>query len=140
VVIVCSLAGALIGPPVVVDHPVIYTPLLREKSWGRHEGLGYDEIVKMERQGYETFDQWMALLGGERVEAFRRRILDFFTGTLLKESANEVLVVTHLGVINVILSHLQGRTLEAAFQDTFGYGCFVSLELPSTIGRIECVK
>ena len=60
-----------------ISQNIIYTDKLREKSWGRHEGLSYDEIVKKEGVEYIDFLQWISLLDGERISDYIKKVADF---------------------------------------------------------------
>lgn len=107
-----------------LSQNVTFTPLLREKFWGENEGKKYQEIVESSNQEYENFSQWLEVVGGESVEDFTKRVLEFFCAI---EEQN-VLVVTHSGVIKIVLAKLYNLTLEEAFSQTFGYGAFVELQ------------
>ncbi len=104
-----------------------YTPLLREKSWGEHEGLSFEEINQT--IPYENFTQWLEVLGGESVENFKERVKLFFFKELAQHKVDHVLVVTHAGVIKTLLSLINNITLEQSFSTPFGYGNYVTIEL-----------
>jgi len=98
----------------------IYAKELREKSWGRHEGKSFDEIKK-EGIKYENFEQWINALDGEDVTKYKERIGKYFYQTLFKEEAQNILVVTHSGVIKTLLSILRKLSLEEAFSTQLSY-------------------
>lgn len=56
----------------------IYTDKLREKSWGRHEGLSFDEIIAEGEIEYIEFLQWIEALDGEPYKDYVKRIEEFF--------------------------------------------------------------
>ena len=93
----------------------IFTPLLREKSWGKHEGMSFDEIIAAGEIHYENFPQWIKALDGEAYETYIKRIKEFFLEYLLSQNVNTVLVVTHAGVIRVLMALVQDLSLEEAF-------------------------
>jgi len=110
-----------------INTEVVYTERLREKSWGKHEGKSFDEIV----QGglvYEDFEQWITALDGEDFNSYKERLREFFYETLLKESTKHILVVTHSGVIKTLLSILQGITLQEAFSTQLPYASYITLD------------
>ena len=139
----------------------VYTSVLREKSWGRHEGKSFDEIIASEKFGYEDFEQWINALDGEEYSAYIKRIEGFFTGFLPAKQAeavreanvssvnpyDSVLVMTHAGVIRVLMHILQGISLEEAFCKNFAYGNYITLdtdnweftEKTNSLGEIQCV-
>lgn len=119
---------------------VIYTPKLREKSWGRHEGMTFDAIVEEEALKYEGFLQWITALDGEPYDAYISRIEAFFTRELPQEPYERVLVVTHAGVIRVLIHLLQNISLEAAFSVDFPYSAYTTLDTSSgEFGAVQCV-
>lgn len=119
---------------------VIYTPKLREKSWGRHEGMSFDAIVEEEALKYEGFLQWITALDGEPYDAYISRIEAFFTRELPQQTYEKVLVVTHAGVIRVLMHLLQNISLEAAFSVDFPYSAYTTLETSNwEFGAMQCV-
>ena len=117
-----------------------FTPSLREKSWGRHEGKRFEEIVAEEGLVYESFRQWIAALDGEAPEAYIERVRHFFTEFLPKEPHRNVLVVTHAGVVRTLMHLLNAIPLEAAFATPFPCGACVELDLEQgRFGEVLCV-
>jgi len=94
---------------------IIYTNRLREKSWGVHEGMSYEEIVAKEGCEYKDFLQWINLLGGESYEEFITRVEEFFLEFLLSLQKENILIVTHAGVIRTLICILDKISLEEAF-------------------------
>ncbi len=107
-------------------HP-IFTKELREKSWGIHEGKSFEEIQK-EGIKYISFDQWLSALGGEDVQKYQERVLRYFYQTVFKQKAQNILVVTHAGVIKTLLSAIQNISLEEAFAIELPYSSFLTLD------------
>ncbi|MBU1216564.1 histidine phosphatase family protein [bacterium] len=105
----------------------IFTAELREKSWGRHEGKSFAQI-HAEGIDYLNFNQWVDALDGERVEDFRQRVENYFFETIFKQDAQNILVVTHSGVIKMLLSLVQNITLEEAFATELPYASCVILD------------
>jgi broad specificity phosphatase PhoE len=97
-----------------VEH-AIYTDKLREKSWGRHEGMSFNDIITQEGIKYENFLQWIKALDGEDYELYIQRVREFFFDFLPSLQKENILVVTHAGVIRVFLSLVQNINLEDAF-------------------------
>ncbi len=103
-----------------LECEIIYTKRLREKSWGRHEGMCFEEIVK-EGLEYRSFEQWINDLDGEDLESYAKRLLEYFENTLLKQKAENILVVTHAGVIKMLLSLTKGMSLDETFAIALPY-------------------
>jgi alpha-ribazole phosphatase len=106
----------------------IFTSKLREKSWGVHEGKSFEQI-NAEGIEYLNFDHWIDALDGESVEDFRQRVQNYFFETIFKQKAQNILVVTHSGVIKMLLSLVQNITLEEAFATELPYASSISLHL-----------
>jgi len=117
----------------------IYTQDLREKSWGRHEGMTFDAIVQRDGLVYENFEQWITTLDGEPYDLYISRIKEFFTQTLPQTPYNNVLVITHAGVIRVLMHLLQNISLEEAFSINFPYSAYTTLNTETwEFGAIQC--
>jgi broad specificity phosphatase PhoE len=93
----------------------IFTDRLREKSWGKHEGLKFDEIIAHKEIEYREFLQWINALDGEPYKDYVRRIEEFFLEFLPSLQKENILVVTHAGVIRVLISIIKNIPLEEAF-------------------------
>ena len=96
---------------------VTYTKELREKSWGKNEGKSFGEIGIE----YETFLQYIEALGGESIEDFSSRVKDFFFAFLPKQKKDNILIITHSGVIKTLLSLHENIPLENAFSKSIPY-------------------
>lgn len=94
---------------------IIYTRNLREKSWGKHEGLSFDEIIAQGEIEYKDFLQWINALDGEPYEEYLKRVSVFFLEFLPSLNKENILVVTHAGVIRSFISIVKKITLEDAF-------------------------
>ncbi len=103
----------------------IYTEILREKSWGKHEGKTFDAIIAEGEIEYKDFLQWIYALDGEDYELYVKRVEQFFLENLVLESYNSVLVVTHAGVIRVLMALVQKLSLEEAFYIDVPYSSYV---------------
>lgn len=106
----------------------LYTDKLREKSWGKHEGLSFDEIIAQNEIVYEDFLQWINALDGEPYELYIQRVEEFFFKFLPSLNKDNVLVVTHAGVIRVLMSIVKRLTLEDAFSISFPYSAYAVYE------------
>ncbi len=116
-----------------------YTPKLREKSWGRHEGMTFEAIAERDGLKYENFLQWINALDGEPYDAYIQRIKAFFIRELPLTPYNNVLAVTHAGVIRVLMHLLQGITLQEAFSVDFPYSAYTMLNTSTwEFGEIRC--
>lgn len=106
-------------------NQVTYTESLREKSWGKHEGLSFDEIIAEGELEYSEFIKWINDLDGESYEVYILRIKEFFLEYLIAQDSETVLVVTHGGVIRVLIAIVQKLSLEEAFGISVPYGSYI---------------
>ena len=111
--------------PFTQENQAIYTELLREKSWGKHEGLSFDEIVAQGEIEYEEFITWIKALDGEDYEVYIKRVKEFFLTYLISLNAENILVVTHAGVIRVLIAIVQKLSLEEAFSINVPYSAYI---------------
>ena len=123
------------------NEQVVYTPLLREKSWGRHEGKSFDQICQEDQVTYEDFEQWLQHLDGEPYTSYINRIERFFLYLLPLKSHQNVLIMTHAGVIRVLISLVKKITIEEAFSKPLAYGCYLQLDTHTwSFGPLHCLE
>ena len=107
-----------------------YSSALREKSWGEYEGKSFQEITAT-GLSYENFTQWIEALGGESIALFEQRVLGFFTSTIFTHPAENILIVTHSGVIKTLLAKRNNISLQEAFSEPFAYANYIQIEKES---------
>jgi len=103
----------------------VYTYKLREKSWGRHEGLSFDEIVARDGIVYKDFLQWINALDGEDYESYANRVKEFFLEYVPSLKKENILVVTHAGVIRVFIGIILNLSLEEVFSISIPYASYI---------------
>jgi alpha-ribazole phosphatase len=112
------------------DLPPLLRPALREINFGEWEGMSWEEI---ERLDPDYAQKWVSAYpqlpapSGESFEAFEQRVLDE-VNTLIHRSRGPIAVVTHAGVLRVVLRHLCGCSEPEAWQQTKSYCCVVPYE------------
>ncbi len=117
-----------------------FTDQLREKSWGKHEGMTYDAINARDGLSYKHFEQWINALDGEPYDAYIARIRRFFLEFLPSQPYDSVLVMTHAGVIRVLYAIILELSLEKAFGLSFPYAAFTTINTQSwQFGALTCV-
>jgi broad specificity phosphatase PhoE len=110
--------------------PQVLRPALREIAFGDWEGLTWKQI---ERLDPEYAHKWVTSYpnlhapSGERFEDFERRVLTEVSH-LVDRSRGPIAVVTHGGVLRVVLRHLCGYSDPKAWQETQQYCCVVRYE------------
>jgi len=105
----------------------IYTDKLREKSWGKHEGLSFDEIIAQNEIKYENFLQWIEALDGEDYQSYINRIKDFFN-TIQQQNKQNILIITHSGVIKTLIFIKEKITIQESFSTKLPYASYMIYE------------
>ena len=123
-----ALAGELSGN-VIVDGRI------REFDFGQWERRPWDDIYALDK-GKEWFDDYVntSCPQGESFRMMLGRVRRFI-GSLSNTDEN-VLIVTHAGIIRAFLILLEGYTVNEAFDRKIGYGEVITLLL----GKTEEVK
>jgi len=109
---------------------VLLRPALREIDFGRWEGLSWQQV---EQADPEYAREWIAAFphlpapAGESFHAFETRILAELN-QLLGENRGPIAVVTHAGVLRVVLRHLFSCSNQEAWQQTRSYCCVMPYE------------
>ncbi len=122
-----STAQAIAGPRGI---PLEVRPALRECCFGAWEGLDWDQIEELDpeyaRRWMEAYPRLPAPLG-ESFEAFEARVLEEVK-QILDADHDPIAVVTHAGVLRVVLKRLCGCSEQEAWQQTQSYCCVVHYE------------
>lgn len=102
----------------------ITVPGLREINFGEWEGLSWQEIESRDavyaRRWSEIFPHLPAP-GGESFEAFQSRVMTEVERLLSFQDRECIAIVTHGGVLRVVLRALCGLGEEAAWKNTKAY-------------------
>lgn len=99
--------------------PLVVSPLLQEMDFGKAEGLRYSE---MERLWPDLTRRWLSdptqatLPEGESFTAFRQRIQQFLQKLRKESSSAPVLIVSHGGVIAMMILEIYHRPSPEFFQ------------------------
>jgi alpha-ribazole phosphatase len=107
--------------------PRVLRPALREIDFGDWEGMSWEQIEQLDP---EYAREWIASYpnlaapSGESFQAFEQRILEE-VNHLLERNRGPIAVVTHAGVLRVVLRHLLGCSEQEAWQQTRPYCCVV---------------
>lgn len=101
---------------------------INEMDFGDFEGKGYIEIQKQYPKEYETWNNnWKEFSppGGESYMNFYKRVREFME-QLLKQDNENVLIVTHGGIIRTIFCYVLGGKLDN-FWKFSSHNCDLSL-------------
>lgn len=85
---------------------VVTEPRLRERHYGLFQGLTYDEAERLHPDAYRSFVQrdpgFAFPEGGESLEDFAARVHSVLDEITVRHPGEQVLVVTHGGVLDIV--------------------------------------
>lgn len=115
----CRLLAQHISPTIIED------PRLMELNFGLWEGTTWDEIYES-KEGKEWFDDYFNATtpNGESYTDLIERVEDFIRD--LQERTDDVLIVTHAGVIRAFMHLLDGISVDEAFKMPIEYGALIT--------------
>jgi broad specificity phosphatase PhoE/nicotinamide riboside kinase len=105
--------GALAGREPVIDRS------LREQTMGRWEGRTWADITAAEPDAVRAYwdDYHRARpTGGESLEDLQARVVRWWNGIHARHAGARIVIVTHIGVIRVLVCHLLGLELGEALR------------------------
>lgn len=97
-------------------HEIRREPRLRERHFGALQGLTAEEAQRLQPQVWEDYKARgpeADLGGGESLQAFSQRVVDFIGRLLQAHAGGKVLLVSHGGVLDMAYRHATGMPLEA---------------------------
>jgi alpha-ribazole phosphatase len=110
------------------DLPCITRPALREIDFGKWEGLTWDEVEELDsafaQQWLESFPD-LTPPGGESIELFEARVMAEMDYLITLSESRSIIVVSHAGVMRVVLRNLCGFDEKTAWALTRPYCCTV---------------
>jgi probable phosphoglycerate mutase len=102
---------------VALHLPLRLDPALRERHFGRCEGLTPDEVITRHAEDAQAFasrdPDYAPPGGGESRRAHQRRILDCVARLAGAHRGQTIVIVTHGGVLDVIYRHAHGLPPDA---------------------------
>lgn len=117
----CKLLADHLSPEVIEDSR------LMELNFGVWEGWTWDQIFEA-KEGKEWFDDYIntSTPDGESYKALVERVRDFIADLPRKDE--DILIVTHAGVIRAFMHLLEGISIEEAFQTPIDYGQLITYQ------------
>ena len=116
---------------------VLHDERLKELHFGDWEMQAWDEIPR------ETFDVWaqnyadLAPPNGETFSQLQQRGLMFLNEMLNKHAEQNLLVVTHGGMIRAYLAHVLNMPLKGLFRFNIDYASVTQLDFSGTVPKIQ---
>ncbi len=96
---------------------------LMEMNFGAWEGRPWDEVPRTELDAWAADVMTYAPPDGESAQQVLARVLDFFS----QNASPELAVVTHAGVIRLILSFHKKQSVNSLFEQSIPYGELTSI-------------
>lgn len=104
----------------------VFDERLVEMNFGDWEGRPWDAIPHAELDAWAADVAGYAPPGGESPHQLQQRALDFVAGLSVPEAA----LVTHAGIIRVLLAEWRGLAPDEWTQLVFPYGSLTTVEVP----------
>ncbi|MCG6897546.1 MAG: histidine phosphatase family protein [Thiocapsa sp.] len=122
-----------------LDLPVSIVPALRERAFGGWEGLAVDQIPLGELTRFWDDPVGYTPPGAEPFPAFRQRVLAAW-GRVCGEAGHFTLILTHGGVIRVVLAELLRMPPEATILIEVPPACLTRVRMPAPPGRASLMR
>jgi alpha-ribazole phosphatase len=117
-------------------------PGLREISLGQWEGVRVSEVKSRWPEAYRQRGLDMAGFrppDGESFLDLKKRVVPAFEAAV-ENSDSPVLVVTHAGVIRMLLCHILGMPTENLFRINLGYGALTLVDRQTNDYRVQALN
>ncbi len=124
------------------DFPLVDSPLIKEMNFGRWEGKTYEELSK---EFPDLMKKWISdppavsPPGGEPFSSLNTRVRDFLFH-LIGKNHEDVLIVSHGGVIAALLLEIYKKPFSEFFQSVPPLGSFQTVEWSGDVSLIGAVR
>lgn len=132
----CSGLKRAVRSAEIIAEPVglklVIVDELKERSFGEWEGMSFDEIRK---KWPDAFNAWaddplrFSPMGGDSTLDLRNRVMPVFNKILKNHEGEDIAIVSHGGVIRVILCEMLGMPLENLFRIEQDFGAMNVIEM-----------
>ncbi|MBF0591666.1 MAG: histidine phosphatase family protein [Nitrospirae bacterium] len=143
----CSDLSRAIHSAEMVGRPFDLKPItvegLRERHFGRWEGMTFEEVTQCYPQ---EFDQWaknplaFSPVDGESTLDVSARTMPVFYDILGRHTNEAIAIVAHGGVNRVILANLLGVPLENLFRIEQDFNCINIIEFHADLPVIKALN
>ncbi|MEN7547086.1 alpha-ribazole phosphatase [Rapidithrix thailandica] len=116
----------------------IIDPRLMEYNFGEWEGLKWENIEETQLQIWMDDFVNQSPPGGENMSEMQQRVLSVWQ-EILQTKQEQIALVTHGGVIRLLLAHLENVPLERSFERKLNYGALFHIQIQqhSTLQKNE---
>ena len=104
-------------------------PRLKELNFGKWELQEWEEIDRNTLQSWSEDYINGATPEGESLQAMEQRVVSFLEEIFEKHPNGKVLLVTHAGVIRIIISHINKTPLTEMFSIKVGFGELLKVKM-----------
>lgn len=97
------------------DLPVLQTPQLRERNFGKFQGMDRGQILAKwpdEYARHVSRDMDFDFATGESLRRFQLRVISCFEELVEQHTGQRILVVSHAGVIDMLYRYTAGHGLD----------------------------
>ncbi|GLU50641.1 alpha-ribazole phosphatase [Dyadobacter frigoris] len=122
----CTLLAQKINPVVTTDSRLL------ELNFGDWEGATWDTVNESDLKIWMDDFVNIAVPGGESMQQMSARVLSFWS-QLIQSGYEKAIIVTHGGVIRLILAHLRTIELVNTFDIKVAYGEVVTINIPEIV-------
>jgi alpha-ribazole phosphatase/probable phosphoglycerate mutase len=110
---------------------------LMEMGFGDWEGKSKDEISEADRQAFREDPVNNAPANAEGLFEFYDRVVTAWDSINKGLKGKNVLVVTHAGVLRVLITHIEGLKISEMFQLKFPYASITRIRVAYTDSGVE---
>lgn len=134
----CSQLAAAIGD--VTRCEVQHDPRLMELHFGDWELMAWNDIPRGLVDVWADDHVMQAPPAGESFHALSLRTKDFLQEVSANHSGQNLIVLTHAGVIRTMLAHALNMSLTDSFRLQVDYGSISQIVVENSITRVACVN
>ncbi len=114
------------------DIEILKDTRLRELNFGAWEGKHYTEIMQQYKENWEAWTRdWQnaAPIQGESFTEMCQKVCQCIDELIARYRDKEVLIVTHQGVLRIIITYLLNISMDKIWSFNFSQGTYSVLEL-----------
>lgn len=123
---------------------IINDERIKEICIGEAEGRVYDELIKEKVENnfskfFEEPENYIPYSGGETFEILCKRAKDFIDNVLMKETHENILVVSHAAMIKALLKCIKNIEIKDFWGESFQKNCAVTI-LEKDSDRLKIIE
>jgi len=111
-----------------LQRPLVSEPAFQEIDFGDWEGKTAEQIDSQLLSQFYANPVNFSPPNGEHFTDFQQRILVAWLALLETQQDKRILLITHAGVIRIILAHSLGLDVQHSFRLKIGHACLSSLD------------